>query len=68
MEQATLQVGGMTCQGCVRGVTGALERLSGVLRVQVTLEKGTAVVDYDPAKTELLALKAAVEAAGFDVA
>jgi len=61
----TLEVTGMTCQGCVQSVRGVLERQSGVRRVEVTLEPGRAVVDHD-AKVAPDALAQAVEAAGYE--
>lgn len=64
----TLQISGMTCGGCVRSVTGVLSRLDGVTSADVSLEAGTAVVQYDEAKVSPAALASAVEDAGFDVA
>ena len=64
----TLQISGMTCGGCVRSVTGVLSRLDGVTSADVSLEAGTAVVQYDEAKVSPAALALAVEDAGFDVA
>lgn len=61
----TLEVAGMTCQGCVQNVRGLLERQDGVSRVEVTLEPGRAVVDHD-GKVAADALVQAVEAAGYE--
>ncbi len=41
----TLQVGGMTCEHCVRAVTKALEGVAGVDKVAVNLAGGRARVD-----------------------
>lgn len=67
MEEATLTVNGMTCQGCVKSVANALRRVAGVTEAQVSLEEAQAVVRYDPAQADVSRLKAAVEAAGFEV-
>ncbi|NTV12212.1 MAG: heavy-metal-associated domain-containing protein [Zoogloea sp.] len=67
MEQVVIGVDGMSCQGCVKNVTGALAALDGVSQAEVSLEKAQARVSYDPAKVSLDALRAAVEEAGFDV-
>ena len=68
METARIDIGGMTCGGCVASVTRVLKALPGVHDVNVTLTPGNAVVAYDPARVELAAMKQAVEDAGYDVA
>ncbi len=68
MENATLNVRGMTCQGCVASVTRVLKAVPGVSDVVVTLQPGTATVVYDATRTKLPVLKAAIEDAGYDVA
>ena len=66
MENVVIKVGGMSCQGCVRNVTGALSAVAGVASVEVSLEQGEARVGYDAATVSLETLRAAVEDAGFD--
>ena len=67
MEQIVMGVGGMSCQGCVKNVTGVLLALPGVEQVVVSLEAGQASIAYDPQKANLSQFKEAVENAGFDV-
>ena len=67
METVQFKVEGMSCGGCVKGVTAALSAVDGVGEVKVELEAAQATVHYDPARTTLAALHQAVEAAGFDV-
>jgi copper chaperone len=68
METITLKVDGMTCAGCVRSVKKVLEGVPGVRSVEVSLERAQATVQLDPAGAgdALAALKAAVEAAGYE--
>jgi len=68
MEQTTLKVLGMHCQGCVSNITGVLGALPGVSAVRVSLEGGEAEVEFDPAAVDRAALCTAVEDAGFDAA
>jgi copper chaperone len=68
MESVTIKVEGMTCGGCVASVTRVLKAIPGVDDVAVTLDPGAAKVAYDPARTGMAALRAAIEGAGFDVA
>ncbi|MDE2600299.1 MAG: heavy-metal-associated domain-containing protein [Rhodocyclaceae bacterium] len=66
MATTTLNIQGMTCGGCVKSVTNALQREDGVSRVEVVLENGTATVDYDPAVTQPETLVAAIDDIGFE--
>jgi copper chaperone len=70
MERLTLKIDGMTCAGCVRSVKKVLEEVPGVHGAEVSLERGEAVVQFDRARSNqdpVAVLKAAVEAAGYDV-
>ena len=68
MQTLTFAVHGMTCQGCVANVTKVLTALAGVSLAVVSKEQAQATVTFDATQTTDAALKAAVEAAGFDVA
>ncbi len=66
MENTVIKIGGMSCQGCVKNITGVLAALPGVAGAEVSLEAGQARVAYDPAAVSREALCAAIEDAGFD--
>lgn len=68
MQSVTLQVQGMTCNGCVASVTRVLRAVPGVGEVSVLLQLGTALVTYDPQRAGVPALKRAIEEAGYGVA
>ena len=68
MENVIIKVGGMSCQGCVRNVTGVLRALPGVGDVEVSLDAGQARVAYDAQQVDVARLRAAIEDAGFDAA
>lgn len=59
-----LQVSGMTCGGCARSVTRAIEALSLVERALVDLKTGEVIVEGTADKQ---AVRQAVEEAGFEV-
>lgn len=65
MSIVTLKVEGMTCDHCVRAVTGALERVNGVQRAKVDRDAGRAVVDYDETRTDPRTLANAVMDEGY---
>jgi len=68
METARIDVQGMSCQGCVASVTRVLKDVPGVADVSVTLQPSVATVAYDANRTNVAALKSAIEDAGYGVA
>lgn len=62
MESIDLAISGMHCGGCVRHVTGVLERLPGV-RVDA-VQVGSARVSIDPARVQPEQVAAALTEAG----
>ena len=67
MDSVTLKVKGMTCDGCVASVERVLKALDGVGRVDVSLERGEAAVEFDRGRVAESDLTNAIEDAGFDV-
>ena len=66
MDNTLIKVGGMSCQGCVKNITGVLMALAGVSSAEVSLEAGEARVTYDAQAVTRQALLDAIEDAGFD--
>ena len=66
MTVETITVKGMTCGGCVNSVTKALKNVSGVQEADVDLAGAKATVTFDESKTNVSALKEAIEDAGYD--
>jgi copper chaperone CopZ len=50
----------------VKSVTGAVTRVAGVRKVDVSLEKKAATVEYDAAATGPAAIVTAIQGAGFE--
>ncbi len=65
-EQMVIGVGGMSCQGCVKNVSGVLQALPGVETVEVSLEKAQATLVFDTARVGVAQFRDAIEGAGFD--
>ncbi len=59
-QTVTLAIRGMTCAGCVLSTRAVLTRLKGVTKADVSYEKGTAVVTFDPAKVTIAQMIAAI--------
>ncbi len=66
METTIIKIGGMSCGGCVKSITGVLVALPGVAKAEVSLELGQAVVEFDAQEVERAELVKAIENAGFD--
>ncbi len=66
MENTVIKVGGMSCQGCVKNISGVLGALAGVASAEVSLEAGEARVVYDAQAVSREALVGAIEDAGFE--
>lgn len=66
MQETTLKIGGMTCDGCVANVEKILRGIDGVERADVSLDEGLARVRFDAQRTSVAELVDAVEDAGFD--
>jgi copper chaperone len=64
MEQISIQIAGMSCDGCVNSVRNALTRLPGVQVRQVDV--GSATVTYDPGVTSPESVRRAIVSAGFE--
>jgi copper ion binding protein len=64
-KTVTVEVSGMTCQGCVNAINTALAETDGVISREVSLEDSSAVIKYDPAKVDEEKLIFAIEDAGY---
>jgi copper chaperone len=62
----SFKVDGMTCMGCVGTVKRVVSAVPGVQRVDVSLDRGAAEVEFDPAATGAERIVAAISNAGFD--
>ncbi|WP_340113540.1 heavy-metal-associated domain-containing protein [Maribellus mangrovi] len=65
--EASLSIGGMTCDHCVMSVAKGINGVEGVESVSVTLEDSTAVVKYDASLVKMDDLEKAVEKRGYRV-
>lgn len=65
MQTVTLSVPDMYCEVCPITVKKALQKVTGVGAVRVSLEAKEAVVTYDDAKTAPTALQEATSKAGY---
>ncbi len=67
MEKIVLNVEGMSCAHCENRVKKAVDALSGVASVDVSLEGKTVTVELDPSAVSTQQVKEAIEEQGYDV-
>lgn len=61
-------VEGMTCSGCANSIKAAFKKLAEVKSVQVDVEKGTVLLEFQPEKTlSEKQIRDAVKQAGYQV-
>ncbi len=65
MRQITLRIAGMSCAHCERAVRGALAAIPGVELDAITI--GSATLRFDPSKTTVDQLVAAIDDVGYEV-
>ena len=68
VRQATLTIEGMVCQGCAEAAKQTLEKVAGVVSAETDFQAGTATVSFDPSRTNVDALAAAIEGVDRDPA
>lgn len=64
-KTVTIRVEGMHCNMCSASVTKALKATDGVEKVEVSQEKGEAVIQYDDQKVTEAKLREVINGTGF---
>lgn len=64
----TYRVPAIKCDGCASTIREALGKVAGVEAVEVSVERKTVAVRYDPARVEEARIRGALEGAGFPAA
>jgi copper chaperone CopZ len=64
-KTTTIRVEGMKCKNCSGSVTKALKATDGVEKVEVSHEKGEAVIQYDDQKVTEAKLREVINSTGF---
>jgi Cu+-exporting ATPase len=65
LQTVSFPVEGMTCASCVNRITRFLSKVEGVDEANVNLATESATVRFDTSRTDIAALAAAVQAAGY---
>jgi len=65
MTETTIKIEGMMCGHCQASATKAISSMGGVSEVKVSFADKQATVTYDPKKTTVDTIKAAIVDAGY---
>lgn len=65
-NHARFPIEGMTCTSCASRITRAVRKLDGVESFKVDLGSDSGDVAFDPARTSLVVIAAAVHQAGYE--
>lgn len=65
--QKVFKVEGMTCQHCVQTVTETVGKMTGVEKVEVSLEQKEVTIDFDELQTQTDAICTQIVEVGFEV-
>lgn len=65
MSRVTLSFANASCTHCARVVTRSLQRLDGVLSVQVDQADGRVLVHFDPSRVSVDSIRSLMEGAGY---
>lgn len=68
MESTVIRIEGMHCQRCVKSLTEILADQPGVAKVEVSLEKGEALVEYELDRIDRDQLMHAIDGVGYEAA
>jgi len=66
VEQQTIKIGGMTCDGCVQSVKRVLLNMPGVDVIDVSLALNQAIVKFDPQRIDIARITQSIENAGYE--
>ncbi|WP_412559836.1 mercuric transport protein MerTP [Winogradskyella sp. MIT101101] len=67
IETQTFEVEGMTCAGCEAHVESEVNNLDGIISVKASYENANTIVEFDKTKTDLPAIREAIESTGYKV-
>lgn len=66
-EQVTFKVKGMDCTGCEETIEANVKQLDGISKVIASHTEQTAIVEYDPQKSDTKKIKKAISESGYEV-
>jgi copper chaperone len=67
MKKITLEVNGMTCDHCVQTIKGTINKIIGLILIEINLDKAQVKVEFDESQTNIKIISGEIVALGFDI-
>ena len=67
IQKIEFTISGMTCASCEEHVNHEVSKLTGVISVNASYEKGNAIVEFDNSKTNISEIEKAINSTGYSV-
>lgn len=67
LQTASFAVKGMSCNGCASHVENEVNKLPGIIAVEVSYEDSSAKVEFDKSKVNLIEIEEAIDKTGYKV-
>lgn len=65
MSRVILSFANASCRHCVRVVTNSLQKIDGILSVQVDQIGGRVTISYDPSRVSIESIRSLMEMSGY---
>ena len=67
VQTVEFSISGMTCASCEEHVNHEVNKLSGIIKSNVSYENGNAIVEFDNSKTNIADIEKAINGTGYSV-
>lgn len=67
IQTVEFSISGMTCAGCEEHVNNEVNKLSGIIKSTASYENGSAIVEFDHSKTNILEIEKAINGTGYSI-
>lgn len=64
---AEFKINGMTCEACEKHINYEVNKLSGIIKISTSFQKGIAIVEFDKYKTNIIEIEKAINETGYQV-
>jgi len=67
IQSVEFNIRDMDCEACTETIKHEINKLNGIVKVDVSYEKGNAIVQFDSTKTNISEIKESIDATGYSV-
>ena len=67
IKTAEFTINGMTCAGCEENVNHEVNKLTGIIKTNVSYDNGNAIIEFDRTQTDIQEIEKAITKTGYSV-